>query len=47
MSKIIGIKKKKKGDIEIIGRNIEKMKEMEKMEIDMSMGVIFKNGEMF
>ncbi|WP_032449472.1 ABC transporter ATP-binding protein [Brucella suis] len=47
MRTILGLNKKQTGDIEILGRNIDKLNEMEKMAIDMRMGVLFQHGALF
>jgi phospholipid/cholesterol/gamma-HCH transport system ATP-binding protein len=47
MRTILGLNKKQSGEIEILGRNIDKLNELEKMSIDMRMGVLFQHGALF
>ncbi|MFC0245311.1 ABC transporter ATP-binding protein [Falsochrobactrum ovis] len=47
MRTILGLNKKQSGDIEILGRNIDELSEVEKMGIDMRMGVLFQHGALF
>ncbi|OYR15992.1 ABC transporter ATP-binding protein [Brucella grignonensis] len=47
MRTILGLNKKQSGEIEILGRNIDKLTEIEKMAIDMRMGVLFQHGALF
>ncbi len=47
MRTILGLNKKQSGEIEILGRNIDGLGEMEKMAIDMRMGVLFQHGALF
>ncbi|MCX2697186.1 MULTISPECIES: ABC transporter ATP-binding protein [Ochrobactrum] len=47
MRTILGLNKKQSGEIEILGRNIDKITEAEKMAIDMRMGVLFQHGALF
>lgn len=47
MRTILGLNKKQSGEIEILGRNIDKITETEKMAIDMRMGVLFQHGALF
>jgi phospholipid/cholesterol/gamma-HCH transport system ATP-binding protein len=47
MRTILGLNKKQSGEIEILGRNIDRLNEMEKMAIDMRMGVLFQHGALF
>lgn len=44
---ILGLNKKQSGQIEILGNNIDKLTEVEKMAIDMRMGVLFQHGALF
>ena len=44
---ILGLTRKRKGTIEIFGRDIDHVSEREKMEIDMRMGVLFQHGALF
>ncbi|MCI0999801.1 ABC transporter ATP-binding protein [Ochrobactrum soli] len=47
MRTILGLNKKQSGEIEILGRNIDHLNELEKMAIDMRMGVLFQHGALF
>lgn len=47
MRTILGLNKKQSGIIEILGRNIDQLAEVEKMDIDMRMGVLFQHGALF
>lgn len=47
MRTILGLNKKQSGEIEILGRNIDQLNELEKMAIDMRMGVLFQHGALF
>jgi len=47
MRTILGLNKKQSGEIEILGRNMDRLNEMEKMAIDMRMGVLFQHGALF
>ncbi|WP_343314147.1 ABC transporter ATP-binding protein [Brucella sp. BE17] len=47
MRTILGLNKKQSGEIEILGRNIDRLNEVEKMAIDMRMGVLFQHGALF
>ncbi|TCQ82905.1 phospholipid/cholesterol/gamma-HCH transport system ATP-binding protein [Ochrobactrum sp. BH3] len=47
MRTILGLNKKQSGEIEILGRNIDRLTEIEKMAIDMRMGVLFQHGALF
>ncbi|MCH4539204.1 MULTISPECIES: ABC transporter ATP-binding protein [Brucella/Ochrobactrum group] len=47
MRTILGLNKKQSGEIEILGRNIDQLNELEKMSIDMRMGVLFQHGALF
>lgn len=47
MRTILGLNKKQSGEIEILGHNIDKMTDVEKMAIDMRMGVLFQHGALF
>lgn len=47
MRTILGLNKKQSGQIEILGNNIDKMTDVEKMAIDMRMGVLFQHGALF
>ncbi|MBV2144481.1 ABC transporter ATP-binding protein [Falsochrobactrum sp. TDYN1] len=47
MRTILGLNKKQSGEIEILGRNIDDLNELEKMAIDMRMGVLFQHGALF
>ena len=44
---ILGLNKKQSGQIEILGNNIDKLTDVEKMAIDMRMGVLFQHGALF
>ena len=44
---ILGLNKKQAGQFEILGNNIEKLIDVEKMEIDMRMGLLFQHGALF
>ena len=47
MRTILGLNKKQSGEIEIFNRNIDRLNEVEKMAIDMRMGVLFQHGALF
>jgi phospholipid/cholesterol/gamma-HCH transport system ATP-binding protein len=47
MRTILGLNKKQSGDIEILGKNIDRLGDVEKMAIDMRMGVLFQHGALF
>ncbi|MFD2653762.1 ABC transporter ATP-binding protein [Brucella rhizosphaerae] len=47
MRTILGLNKKQSGQIEILGHNIDKTTDVEKMAIDMRMGVLFQHGALF
>ncbi len=47
MRTILGLNRKQSGEIEILGRNIDELNELEKMAIDMRMGVLFQHGALF
>ncbi len=44
---ILGLNKKRSGQIEILGHDIDHLSEVEKMAIDMRMGVLFQHGALF
>ncbi|MFD1197157.1 ABC transporter ATP-binding protein [Brucella gallinifaecis] len=44
---ILGLNKKQAGQIEILGHNIDKLSDVDKMAIDMRMGVLFQHGALF
>lgn len=47
MRTILGLNKKQSGEIEILGRDMDGLSEVEKMAIDMRMGVLFQHGALF
>ncbi len=47
MRTILGLNRKQSGNIEILGRDIDRIGEVEKMAIDMRMGVLFQHGALF
>ncbi len=47
MRTILGLNRKQSGSIEILGRDIDRIGEVEKMAIDMRMGVLFQHGALF
>ena len=47
MRTILGLNRKQAGKIEILGRDIDHLSELERMAIDMRMGVLFQHGALF
>ncbi|PYE89967.1 ABC transporter ATP-binding protein [Phyllobacterium leguminum] len=47
MRTILGLNQKTSGEIRIFGYDIDKVTDIEKMEIDMRMGVLFQHGALF
>lgn len=44
---ILGLNRKQNGTITILGRDVEKVNEQERIQVDMRMGVLFQHGALF